>query len=82
MKEMFDISYTVHRMAEEKARRNHLKTKPQDDQRVLFRNAVNAQGEENDDTSTEEDTDETSSLQTSASEGKIVTDKQLRELQM
>lgn len=67
MKEMFDISYAVHRMTEEKQRRKNMK-QAGDNRRSLFMNAVN--GDDDDITEDEIDlvTDGTSS-QTSEEEG-------------
>ncbi|KAG1055920.1 hypothetical protein G6F43_002158 [Rhizopus delemar] len=82
MKEMFDISYTVHRMTEEKARSKSLKGNGRDDQRALFKNAISSQGEENEgETTEEESTDESSSIRTTASDGKVMRDKQLEALE-
>ncbi|CAO3667978.1 unnamed protein product [Rhizopus stolonifer] len=80
MKEMFDISYTVHRMAEEKARRKHLSL--QEGQNGIFKNAICTLSEENEGTTTDEElTDENSSVRTSASEGKLMDNKQLELLE-
>ncbi|KAG1459499.1 hypothetical protein G6F46_005973 [Rhizopus delemar] len=70
MKEMFDISYTVHRMAEEKARGSQ-------DVRDIFKAAVSAQGEENEEVTAEEESTDENSLRTSTSEGNRMSDKQL-----
>jgi hypothetical protein len=66
MKEMFDISYTVHRMAEENARRKRLKSLHRKSdtnsttRRALFMTALQDDGSYSDDD--EDNTDETSSL--------------------
>ncbi|KAL0145447.1 CAMK/CAMK1/CAMK1-RCK protein kinase [Mucor lusitanicus] len=64
MKEMFDISYAVHRMSEEKARRKVIKQQPnQENRRSLFMSAIN--GDDDDVTEDEADmiTDETSTTE-------------------
>lgn len=71
MKEMFDISYAVHRMTEEKQRRKNIKQSgdTSKNRRSLFMSAVN--GDDDDITEDEVDlvTDETSSNQTSEEDG-------------
>ncbi|KAI9252134.1 kinase-like domain-containing protein [Sporodiniella umbellata] len=80
MKEMFDISYTVHRMAEEKARRKHMSL--QEGRDLTFKHVVSALSEENEGTTTDEElTDENSSIKTSASEGKPMDAKQIELLE-
>lgn len=64
MKEMFDISYAVHRMSEEKARRKVIKHQPnQENRRSVFMSAIN--GDDDDVTEDEADmiTDETSTTE-------------------
>lgn len=81
MKEMFDISYTVHRMTEEKFRRKNMQANSQDDQRALFKKALSSQDEEDEELTTEEDsTDDSSSITTAASDGKTMKDKKIEDL--
>ncbi|KAI8049787.1 kinase-like domain-containing protein [Gilbertella persicaria] len=63
MKEMFDISYAVHRMTEEKQRRKQLKQQPEPNHRSLFMSAVNDMDDDVDDHITEDDSTTASSTQ-------------------
>lgn len=71
MKEMFDISYAVHRMAEEKQRRKQIKQAGGDvdaNRRSLFMAAVNGDAEDMTDEEAELITDETESSTQASSE--------------
>jgi hypothetical protein len=49
MKEMFDISYTVHRLAEEKQIKKNLRANPGENRRSVFMNAINGDSSSDDD---------------------------------
>jgi hypothetical protein len=70
MKEMFDISYAVHRITEEKQRRKTIKP-DSNNRRSLFMSAVN--GDDDEITEDEADliTDETSSTQTTTDDNEL-----------
>lgn len=71
MKEMFDISYTVHRLAEEKQRKKNLRANPPDpnaNRRSLFMNAINGDSSSDDDEADMIEDETSSSSQTTTNE--------------
>ncbi|KAI9245072.1 kinase-like domain-containing protein [Sporodiniella umbellata] len=76
MKEMFDISYTVHRMAEENARQAKKNPHSVDP----FKKAVLSQNEQDISTTEEDSTDDSASIRTTASEQKTRRDQQIEEI--
>lgn len=72
MKEMFDISYTVHRLAEEKQRKKNLRANhssdPNANRRSVFMNAINGESSSSDDEADMIEDETSSSSQTTAHE--------------